>query len=127
MNVLLDTCALLWLASGDRKLSKQAHKRICESPIAYVSAISGFEISLKYRKGNLHLPAEPVEWFSTIVDHHGLTVIPLDYADAIQAPLLPEVHRDPCDRFILAAALRMNLPVATADAQFKEYGIEVFC
>ena len=127
MNVLLDTCALLWLASGDDKLSGQARARICEAPIAYVSAISGFEVALKHRRGNLHLPAEPTEWFSTVVEHHGLTVIPLDYPDAIQAPLLPEVHRDPCDRFILAAALRMNLPVATADGHFKDCGVEVFC
>lgn len=127
MNVLLDTCALLWLASGDDKLSGQARTRICEATIAYVSAISGFEIALKHRRGSLHLPAEPAEWFSTVMEHHGLTVIPLDYADAIQAPLLPEVHRDPCDRFILATAIRMNLPVATADSHFKDYGVEVFC
>ena len=41
--MILDTCALLWLASGDKKLSRAALKEINEAAAVYVSAISGFE------------------------------------------------------------------------------------
>ena len=34
-------------------------------------------------------------------------------------------HRDPCDRFIIAAALARDLPVATADPVFARYGLRV--
>ena len=45
--MILDTSALLWLAAGDQRLSRAAVRTIGESPVAYVSAISGFEIAIK--------------------------------------------------------------------------------
>lgn len=125
MNVLLDTCALLWLASDDRRLSREARKRIASASVAYVSVMSAFEIALKSRRGKLKLPASPDDWFATVLDHHGLTALPLDVADALRAPQLPDVHRDPCDRFIIAAALRIGAAVVTADPRFSAYGVPV--
>jgi PIN domain nuclease of toxin-antitoxin system len=124
-NVLLDTCAVLWLASGDKRLSADALAAIREAPIAYVSVVTAFEVALKHRAGKLDLPATPDEWFSTVVAHHGLTVLDLALADALRAPQLPDVHRDPCDRFILAAALRLSIAVVTADLRFAPYGVTV--
>lgn len=125
MNVLLDTCAVLWLASGSEKLSETARSSIDGAPIAYVSVISGFEIALKHRRGKLKLPADPVDWFEQVVVHHGLEALPLEAADALRAPALPDVHRDPCDRFIIAAAARLHLPVVTADPVFEHYNVSV--
>nr|VFJ64665.1 MAG: PIN domain-containing protein [Candidatus Kentron sp. FW] len=48
--ILLDTCALLWLASGGGKLSESALERIDLSSTVHISAISGFEVSMKYQK-----------------------------------------------------------------------------
>jgi PIN domain nuclease of toxin-antitoxin system len=50
--MLLDTCALLWLASGGGELTDSALERIDLSPTVWISAITGFEISLKYKKEN---------------------------------------------------------------------------
>ena len=123
MNVLLDTCALLWIASDDPRLSAEARLRIEAAGIAYVSVMSAFETTLKWRRGKLELPASPEDWFSTVVTHHGFTIVPLETIDAVRAPQLPDVHRDPCDRFIIAAALRLSVPVITADPRFAEYGV----
>lgn len=125
MNLLLDTCALLWLASDDPQLSDQARTRIETAAITYVSVMTGFEVTLKWRRGKLELPASPDDWFTTVLEHHGLTVLPLKMADAVRAPQLPDVHRDPCDRFIIAAALRLGVPVVTADSRFSSYGLTV--
>lgn len=38
---------------------------------------------------------------------------------------LPPIHKDLCDRFIIAKALTRGLPVVTADQRFVEYGVEV--
>lgn len=54
--MLLDTCALLWLASGGGQLSRTVLERIDASDMVYISAISAFEVSLKYRQGKLGLP-----------------------------------------------------------------------
>jgi PIN domain nuclease of toxin-antitoxin system len=125
MNLLLDTCALLWLASGDKRLSAEARERVGSATIAYVSALSGFEIALKWRRRKLTLPASPEEWFSAALEHHALTAVPLVNEDAIRAPLLPDVHRDPCDRFIIACALRLGVPIVTVDPRFSAYGVSV--
>ena len=37
---------------------------------------------------------------------------------------LPDIHRDPADRFIIATALIGNIPVVTADRHFAQYGVE---
>ena len=124
--MILDTCALLWLASGDKKLSRSARKEINEASAVYVSAISGFEIAIKVARGKLKLPSPPQEWFEKIVEHHGLAVLPLELNVCITAAQLPPIHDDPCDRFIIAAAKISDLAVVTADEWFEEYGLTVF-
>ena len=123
--MLLDTCALLWIASGGGKLSEDALRKIETSPFVYISAISSFEISLKYRKGKLELPALPNEWFKVVLEHHNISVIPLNIDICITANDLPFIHKDPCDRFIIATAKKHNFPVVTGNSLFEEYGIEL--
>ena len=125
VSVILDTCALLWLASGSKKLSRATLKEINAAPAVYVSAISGFEISLKTAGGRLEL-SHPVEaWFEQVIEHHGLTVLPLGLDDCIAAAKLPPIHNDPFDRFIIAAAKLHDLAVVTTDEQFEKYGVTV--
>jgi PIN domain nuclease of toxin-antitoxin system len=57
--MLLDTCALLWLAGDQNRLSTETLRRIEGASIIYLSAISGFEIGLKHRDGKLALPLSP--------------------------------------------------------------------
>jgi len=123
--MILDTCALLWLAQGGGKLSKTAAREIDAAPVVYVSAITGFEVGTKYRQGKLVLPALPSDWFKAILDHHGLAVFPLDLAICVRATELPAIHRDPCDRLIIATAQLHGMPVVTGDPVFRRYDIEV--
>ena len=125
--MILDTCALLWLASGDKKLSRAALKEINEAPAVYVSAISGFEIAIKAAKGTLQLPNPPQEWLDKVIEHHGLAVLPLELNVCMAAAQLPPIHADPCDRFIIAAAKLHDLTVVTTDEQFEKYGVTVIC
>ncbi len=123
--MLLDTCALLWLAHDQIKMSEETLQRIDEAPVVFISAVSGFEIGLKHRAGKLQLPAPPREWIKAILTHHHIAVIGLDLEICIKATELPPIHKDPCDRFIIATALTRQLPVATADQRFIEYGVKV--
>jgi PIN domain nuclease of toxin-antitoxin system len=123
--MLLDTCALLWLAEGGKELSLETRERIEAAPAVYVSAISAFEIGLKCRSGKLKLPVPAAEWFESTVDYHRLGVIQLDWSICIAATELPPIHKDPCDRFIIATAKSSRLPVVTGDPVFTAYGIEV--
>ncbi len=123
--MILDTCALLWLASGSRKLSRSVLKQIDQAPAIYVSAISGFEIAMKVGRGKLKLPLPPKEWFVKVADHHALFILPLDLTACLRAAQLPAIHDDPCDRFIIATAMLNHLPVVTTDERFEQYGIAV--
>ena len=125
IDVILDTCALLWLAQGGGRLSPEALSQIAAAPVVYVSAISGFEVGVKHRKGKLSLPAQPLEWFEAVVDHHDLHVLSVDLPTWIRSTELPAVHADPVDRIIVATAERQSLPVVTADPIFARYGVEV--
>jgi len=123
--MILDTCALLWLATGSKKLARRTLKDINEAPAVYVSAITAFEIAIKTARGKLKLPRPAREWFDRVVEYHGLTILPLDAGVCIEAALLPPIHDDPCDRFILATAKLNDLAVVTADSRFAKYGVTV--
>ena len=123
--MILDTCALLWLAAGGKKLSRSTLKKINEAPAVYVSAISGFEISLKIGQGKLEVSHPVEEWFQQLAEHHALTVLPLGLDVCIAAAKLPPVHDDPFDRFIIATAKLNDLAVVTTDERFEEYGVTV--
>jgi PIN domain nuclease of toxin-antitoxin system len=123
--MILDTCALLWLASGGKKISRAVLKEINEASAVYVSAISGFEIAIKSSRGKLKLPHAPLEWFEKVIEHHGLTVLPLELNICIAAAELPPIHNDPCDRFIIATAKLNDLAVVTTDENFEKYGLTV--
>jgi len=123
--MILDTCALLWLASGDKNLSRAARKEINRAAAVFVSSISGFEIAIKAAKGKLKLPAPPQVWIEKVIEHHGLTILPLELSHCMTAAALPPIHNDPCDRFIIAAAKLGEFTVVTSDERFHEYGVEV--
>ena len=123
--MLLDTCALLWLAHSQTRISEDTLVKLDETPVVFIAAVSGFEIALKYKAGKLQLPVPPREWIQEILAHHQINVIGLDLEICIKATELPPIHKDPCDRFIIAAALTQKLPVVTADQRFVEYGVEV--
>jgi len=123
--LMLDTCALLWMAQGGGRLNASVLQQIEASPVVYISAISGFEVALKHLKGKLSLPADPAAWFQTVVAHHDLSVVPLDLDIAIAATQLPFFHNDPCDRFIIASAQALDVPVVTGDEKFRGYDIDI--
>lgn len=122
--MLLDTCAVLWLAAGSKEISAVARSRIESASAVYVSAISGFEIVQKCRTGKLELSQAPSDWLRAVLKHHDLSVVPLDMDVCLAAADLPLIHRDPCDRFIIATAKLNGWPVVSSDSRFKEYGIE---
>ena len=120
--LLLDTCALLWLAADRDKLSRPATRALKQSAGGvFVSAISAFEIGWKHRNGKLELPLDPMEWYALALQTHGLSEVPIDGDIAGLSVGLPGIHRDPCDRFIIATAMAKGLDIVTADRVIPGY------
>lgn len=123
--MILDTCALLFLPTDDSRLSVAARCRLRVEREVWFCSISAFEIAMKWRDNRLELPLPPEVWIRRMVEHYQLTEVPLDLELCTSAALLPLHHRDPCDRFIIAAAKRLQVPVVTMDRKFEAYGVEV--
>jgi len=122
-QILLDTCALLWLGNGQNDLSAEAREMISNAQDVFVSPVSLWEISNKCRLGKLVLRLPVREWFESLCERHSLKVCPFDVEDMIMAGELPEHHKDPADRLIIALALRTKMPVVTKDHNFPKYGV----
>ena len=124
-RLLLDTCALVWLASGDEKLSKSARKAIKAAEILAYSSISIWEISRLVAKRMLEMPVSPLAFASMLSSRYSAKELPVNNAIALKAAQLPEIHKDPADRFIIATALLNDFTVVTGDHNFPAYGVAV--
>jgi PIN domain nuclease of toxin-antitoxin system len=124
--MLLDTCALLWLSHDQSRISDSTRAMIEKAPVVSIAAVTAFEVGLKHRSGKLKLPMPPRRWLDTVLSHHRIAVIGLDLEICLVATELPPIHKDPCDRFIIATALNRDLPVVTTDTRFAAYGVRVF-
>lgn len=120
---LLDTCALLWLAGGDHdRLSSRVKEAIDRhSGALSVSAISALEIGIKAGQGKILLSTDPATWFERAVAKHGLHEIAMTGSIAAEATLLPPLHKDPCDRVIIATSRRYDLAILTPDELISRY------
>ncbi len=122
--MILDTCALLWLAVDQGRLSESTLEAIDATHSVGVSAISAFEIGQKHKRGQLKLSLPPRQWFERAVAQHKLSVFNLTADTCLRATELPEIHKDPFDRLIIATAMSEGRPVITTDSVFGKYGIE---
>ena len=125
--LLLDTCALLWLASGNRSLSKSARSAISDAQIVCVSPVTAWEIAVKASKGKIVLPCPAREWFDAVVRRYDIEVLKMTSDEMLRAAELPWIHKDPADRFIIATALANDFTVVTADGNFPKYGVRTMC
>jgi len=122
-TILLDTCALLWLAEGNRRIPESTLQVIEKASLVFVSAITAWEIGLKAERKQLLLPCEAAEWFQAVIDHHHIMVAPLAIDILMESNQLPWHHRDPADRFIIATAMKEKAAIVTADEKFEKYDV----
>ncbi|RWX46264.1 PIN domain nuclease, a component of toxin-antitoxin system (PIN domain) [Candidatus Electrothrix aarhusensis] len=125
--LLLDTCALLMLAGRREDIPDKVIKKLtAQADELFISTISSFEIVLKNRLGKLGLPMSAEEWYCKAVEGYAIEEIPVSSAIAMKSASLPFLHKDPCDRIIIATALEHRMPIITADQIIPQYaGIKV--
>ena len=125
-QILLDTCAVIWLANGEAdRFSPATLMKLREVDFLYVSPITEWELAYKWRQGGIVLPVTPRELMVTFKTAYRVQTSPLSDEIMFRAAELPLHHRDPADRFIIATALAGKMPIATADSRFAQYGVEV--
>jgi PIN domain nuclease of toxin-antitoxin system len=89
-----------------------------------VSAISAWEIATNAAAGRLRLPTSAADWLSDPRHRRDMIELPISFAHAIRAGTLPQHHRDPFDRMLVAQAQVEGLVLISADAKLTAYEVE---
>ena len=120
--IVLDTHIWLWWINRDPSRLKPAWTARIESaePVG-VSAISCFEIAWLAHHGRIELPIPADDWFDKALAGSGIALLPITPRIARTAVQLPEHHRDPQDRLIIATALTHDAILISVDEKFSAY------
>ena len=126
MKILLDTHAFLWWITDDQKLSSRAREVISDAENElFFSAASGWEISIKVQLGRLKLPEEPERFIPEQLRMNFIRSLPIQMRHALFVSTLPNHHRDPFDRMLVAQAQLEEMSIISADLQMSRYQIEL--
>ncbi|MBD3421745.1 MAG: PIN domain-containing protein [Chitinivibrionales bacterium] len=121
MNIMLDTHILLWWLDDPAKLTDDACGLISSgSNNVYISSAVIWEIVLKKSLGKLEIPPE----LDTIIQENRFQYLPVAPQHAFALEKLPNIHRDPFDRILIAQALHEKFTFITRDAHILRYDIE---
>ena len=101
MNLLLDTHVLLWWLDDNPTISSKAKNAIADkNNLVFVSAVVVWEIRIKQALGKLDLPKN----FRDVLDSQPFEDLPISAFHAHAVYELPDIHRDPFDRMLIAQA-----------------------
>ena len=124
MRYLLDTCVFLWLCADPDRLSDAAKERLSDVQAELLlSDIVVLEIGLKWGSGKITLPAPPRAWVEQQAATWNLTGVRLSRPTIYRSTELPDIHRDPFDRLLVASALEEQAAIVTPDDQIHRYPV----
>ena len=122
MNLLLDTHVALWAISDSPRLSKRARELILTPrAIVWISAAVVWEIAIKHglEHGNMPISGDDaIRYFRAA----GYPFLPIEPEHAAATETLPNHHRDPFDRLLVAQAKIEPMRLLTHDRMQARYG-----
>jgi PIN domain nuclease of toxin-antitoxin system len=126
VRLLLDTHAILWWVTDDDRLSERAGEVIADGANdVYFSAASAWEIAIKAGLGRIRLPDEAWTFTPDQLERNAFQALPVHVAHAVAVITLPDVHRDPFDRMLVAQAITEGLTIVSADPELARYAVPV--
>jgi PIN domain nuclease of toxin-antitoxin system len=122
MRILLDTHIFLWAITNDARLPARAKALYTSaSSELYLSIVSLWEIVLKFQIGKLPLPASPAAYLLSQLLENQIRLLDLKSNHVFGMLELPNLHRDPFDRLLIAQSRAEKLRILTSDEQLKQY------
>ena len=120
MNLLLDTHVLLWWLADSPQLDARHREAIADRRNGvWVSAASLWEIGIKMKLGKLEGRGDLLE----VLGRSGFQQLEIGWKHAEAAPRLPDHHRDPFDRMLVAQSITERLTLVTADSMADHYPV----
>ena len=124
MTALIDAHILVNGVDDQSRLSAAA-LAIVKDPTnrLWLSVASAWEITIKVGKRRLAISVSLQELFTTVLVKLSIDLMPITRAHLVSLSALPDHHRDPFDRLLIAQCVAEGLPVVSIDAAFDRYGI----
>ena len=121
MDLLIDTHLILWAAGSPSRLSHKARVLIQnEENTLRFSAASIWEIAIKASLGRSDFRVEPRILRRGLLEN-GWLELPITSEHVVAIDALPNIHKDPFDRLLVAQASEEGLLLITSDAALAEY------
>ncbi len=124
MNILIDTNIFLWLFGFSSRISADVESLLKnKNNEIYFSAASVWEIAIKYSSGKLQLPDKPEIFVPDRMKRANFKPLEIKFPHTLAVANLPQIHKDPFDRLIIAQAQTENLTLLSADGIFARYNV----
>jgi len=118
--ILLDTHIWVrWLISDN--MNPALIDTIENSEQVCISSISCWEVVYLAKRGRIQLEISSQKWIDVGLYDSSITCLPIDRQIAVLAANLPDHHRDPADRIIIATAITHGAQLMSFDEQFRKY------
>jgi PIN domain nuclease of toxin-antitoxin system len=125
MRAILDTHTFLWWNTDDPQLSATVRAIISDGANEiFLSASSAWEIAIKAARGRLSLPDPPEKYVAERLTLHRFQGLPVHLSHALRVYSLPDLHRDPFDRLLIAQSQLEKMPILTKDGNIHKYEVE---
>lgn len=124
IRLLLDTHILVWFLDNSNELSSKIKNRIetaANQNSIFLSAISIWEIAQLESKKRIQTEFGIEEYVQRICDIQGINLAPLTPDICCLGANLPNFHKDPSDRIIVATSLILNAKLVTSDRHIIGY------
>lgn len=126
MKYLLDTSVWLWSLTASERIRPEGRKLIANGEEeVYLSAVSSWEIAIKWALGKLELPEPAATYVPKRMTEQRIRPLPITHSHALAVSQLPAHHRDPFDRLLVAQAQAEGMVILTADRAFQAYAVEI--
>jgi PIN domain nuclease of toxin-antitoxin system len=125
MKFLLDTHALLWILSEDKRLSEDAkNEYLNRENTIFLSMASIWEMSIKISLNKLKLRNSVEKIVEEHVVGNDIKLLRIESSHIYPLQKLPFYHRDPFDRLIICQAMYEKMPIISSDKNFDLYSVE---
>ena len=121
MRVLLDTHVVVWATHQSARLGA-ARQLVLDADQRLLSAVCVWELAIKQRLGKLSVGSDVRTWARRVTTELVLDHLPVTTEHAAAVEHLPDVHRDPFDRLLVAQAVAEGAVLLTADERLVAYG-----
>lgn len=120
--ILLDTHIWVrWVDAETNPLPSGLIETIETADRLAVIAITCWEVAWLARRGRLDLKLSLTDWLKQALDGSDVTCLPIDRPIAVRAAHLPEHHRDPADRLIIATTIEKCARLISLDGAFAAF------